>query len=166
MSIRLPLTGVLDVTQTDVAGSVAGGWAYPFKLPQDTDNVLVKFAPSVTAGGISVTFQTSDDGGTTFYDVARSSVASNNLTGVHWMTIPTIQGMTTRASLVAVGSVISVNTGGPAAASTLSYGNPIGVNYSGLPVMGLVNRLFAQTVGNATASTTRVQVLVNQQAKP
>jgi hypothetical protein len=153
---------VLDVTQTDQGGSVAGGWAYPFKLPQDTDNVLVKFTPSVTAGGASVTFQTSDDGGTTYYDVARTSIASNNNGGPFWMTIPTIQGPTIRSSLVAVGSVITVNNGGQAGASTLAAN--FGPTYSGLPIMGLQNRVFVITAGNATAVSARVQVMVNQQS--
>lgn len=162
MSINLPLRGVLDVNQTDVAGSVAGGWALPFRLPQDTDNVVVKFTPSVSGGGMSAIFQTSDDGGTTYYDVARTSIASNNLTGVHWMSIPTITAPMVRASVVAVGSVIAVNNIGPAAASTLGGLN--GPTYSGLPILGIANRLFMITTGNATASTTRVQVLVNNQS--
>ncbi len=163
MAIRLPLTTVLDITQTDQGtGSVAGGWAYPFKLPQDTDNVLVKFTPSVTAGGVSVIFQTSDDGGTTYYDVARSSIASNNLTGPHWMSIPTITGSSTRASIVAVGSVIAVNNIGPSNASTL--GGLSGPTYSGLPVMGIQNRVFVISTGNATAISARVQVSANQQS--
>ncbi len=162
MGIRLPLTGVLDVTQTTVSDSVLGGWAYPFKIPTDTDNVLVKFTPSVTAGGISATFQTSDDGGTTWWDVARTSVVSNNLVGTapQWLSVPTIgSSSNTRASIVAVGSVIGVNNIGTAAASTLASGQ-----YSGLPIMGIQNRIFTITAGNATAVSARIQVLVNQQS--
>lgn len=164
MGIRLPLQGVLDITHTNQGStSVAGGWAYPFKIPQDTDNVLVKFTPSVVAGGISATFQTSDDGGTTFYDVARTSVASANEVGAapQWLSIPVIASSSnTRASLVATGSVIAVNGIGSASASTLSSGQ-----YSGLPVMGIQNRIFLQTVGNATTVSGRVQVLVNNESQ-
>ena len=163
MGIRLPLQTVLDTTQTDSGGSVAGGWAYPFKIPQDTDNVVVKFTPSVVAGGVSVTFQTSDDGGTTYYDVARSSIASNNLTGPHWISIPTISGSTVRASVVCTGSVIAVNNIGPANASTLAGLN--GPTYSGLPVLGIQNRAFVISTGNATAISARVQVLVNNESQ-
>lgn len=162
MSIRLPLTGVLDVTHTDQgAGSVSGGWAYPFKVPQDTDNVVLKVTPSVTAGGVSVIFQTSDDGGTTFYDVARTSIASANEVGraPQFLSIPVIQGPITRASVVATGSVIAVNSMGPVSASTLGTGQ-----YSGLPLLGLQNRAFLISTGNATAINTRVQVLVNSQS--
>lgn len=168
MGIRLPLTTVLDTTQTDQGtGSVAGGWAYTFKLPQDTDNVIVKFSPSVTAGGMSVTFQTSDDGGTTYYDVARTSIASNSGatavagTQAQWLVVPTIGGdvrSVTTSSTIATGSVVAVVSNGHAAASTLGSG----MN-SGLPIIGLQNRIFAQTVGNATAVNSRIQVMVNQQ---
>ncbi len=162
MSIRLPLQTVMDITHTDQAGSVAGGWAYPFKLPQDTDNCIVKVTPSVTAGGVSVIFQTSDDGGTTYYDVARTSIASQNGLGaaVQWLSVPTVANSSnTRASLVATGSVIAVNGIGSASASTLGSGQ-----YSGLPIMGIQNRLFVVTTGNATAVSARLQVSANQQS--
>ncbi len=125
MAIRLPLTTVLDVTNTDTgAGSILGGYAYPFKIPQDTDNVVLKFSPSIVTGAISATFQTSDDGGTTYYDVARTSIASSSAPGVgpQWISVPTIAQATTRSSVVATGSVISVNGIGTAAASTLGTG--------------------------------------------
>ncbi len=156
------MQGVLDVTHVDQGpGSVAGGWAYPFKIPQDTDNVIVKVTPSVVGGGVSVIFQTSDDGGTTFYDVARTSIASANELGKapQFITVPTIQGPITRASVVAVGSVIAVNSMGPVSASTLGTGQ-----YSGLPIMGLQNRIFVITTGNATAISARIEVKVNQQS--
>lgn len=163
MAIRLPITGVLDITNTDLGGgSVAGGFAYPFKVPQDCDNVIVKFQPSITGGGISAIFQTSDDGGTTFYDVARTSIASSSAPGVgpQWLTIPVIAGSNIRASVVATGSVIAVNTPGTASASTLGTGQ-----YSGLPILGIQNRIFMITTGAVTAHAgSRVQVLVNSQS--
>lgn len=170
MSIRLPMTTVLDVTQTDQGpGSVTlGGWAYPFKLPQDTDNVLVKFSPSITAGGMSAIFQTSDDGGTTFYDVARTSIASNSgattVAGsqAQWISVPTIGGgdrTVVTSSLIAAGSLVSGVSNGNAPASTLTSGQS-----SGLPIMGLQNRVFLISTGNATAISARVQVMVNNQS--
>lgn len=163
MSIRLPLQGVLDQTNTDTgAGSVAGGYAYPFKLPQDTDNCIMVFEPSIVGAGISATFQTSFDGGTTYYDVARTSIASASPSGVgpQFVTVPVIASPNTRASVVATGSVIAVNTIGTASASTLSS-----AQYSGLPVMGLQNRVFMIITGNASAHAgSRVRVLVNSQS--
>lgn len=167
MSIRLPLTQVLDVTNTDLgAGSVAGGYAYPFKIPQDTDNVVVKFSPSVTSGAMSATFQTSDDGGTTYYDVARTSIASNsgafNAVGQlpQWLSIPVISSgvnpiVTSNAN---AGSILGGSIGS-AGASVLGSRQ-----VSGLPVLGLQNRIFMMYVGTATANSSRVQVMVNSQS--
>lgn len=159
MSIRLPVLGVLDVTHTAQGNSVAGGWAYPFKLPQDVDNVVVKMTPSVTAGGVSVIFQTSDDGGTTYYDVARTSVASANELGQapQFLSIPTIStGVSTGRNFST--SIISAGIGA-ISASTLGQNQ-----VSGLPILGIQNRLFLISAGNATAISARLQVRANQQS--
>lgn len=161
MGIRLPLQGVLDVTHTNQGTtSVAGGWAYPFKLPQDTDNVVVKVLPSVTAGGMSAVFQTSDDGGNTWFDCARTSVASANEVGAapQFLSIPVVGAGLATARTFAGASIITAGIGG-VSASTLGSGQ-----VSGLPVLGIQNRVFLQSVGNATAINTRVQVLVNNQS--
>lgn len=167
MSIRLPLQTVLTaVGGNEVgAGSVVGGIAYPFLIPQDTDNVLVKFTASVAGAGYSATFQTSDDGGTTYYDVQRSSIVSNaNNTTAEWMSVPVISGgVNAFSSVVAVGSVVTVNTTvGSAAAST------IGVQeVTGLPIMGVQNRIFVRITGNATSAASNAynaQVKVNSQS--
>lgn len=171
MGIRLPLQGVLDVTQTDQGpGSLLiGGWAYPFKIPQDTDNVVVKFSPSVTGGGISATFQTSDDGGTTFFDVSRTSIASNSgattVAGsqAQWLSIPVVGGLDRTImvpSLIATGSLVAGVSNGSSGASTLGSGQN-----SGLPIIGIQNRIFLATTGNATAVNARVQVLVNNESQ-
>jgi len=163
MAIRLPLTTVLDVTDSSTGStSTLGGVAYPFKITQDTDNVILAFSPSVVTAGISAVFQTSPDGGTTWYDVARTSIATASPPGVgpQWVSIPTIEGPSVRASVVATGSVIAVNTMGTAAASTLGQGQ-----YSGLPIMGLINRIFLiQQSGISASQGSRIQVFVNQQS--
>lgn len=163
MAIRIPTQTVLDVTDSSTGStSVAGGIAYPFKLPQDTDNCVLAFSPSVTGAGISATFQTSPDGGSTWYDVVRTSIASASPSGVgpQWASVPVIEGSSVRASVVATGSVIAVNTIGTAAASTLSSGQ-----YSGIPILGLQNRIFLiQNSGISASNGSRVQVLVNSQS--
>ncbi len=163
MGIRLPLTTVLDITDSSTGStSVLGGVAYPFKLPQDTDNCILAFSPSVVTAGISAVFQTSPDGGSTWYDVARTSIATASPSGVgpQWVSIPTITSANTRASVVAVGSVIAVNNIGTAAASTLGSGQ-----FSGLPIMGIQNRVFLIQQSGITASQgSRVQVMVNNQS--
>ncbi len=171
MSIRLPLTTVLDVTDTSTGStSLLGGIAYPFKLPQDTDNCIMAFSPSTVSAGISATFQTSPDGGTTWYDVARTSIASNsgafNSTKdtVQFVSIPVVGGQESRniitPSLIAAGSLISVVFNGSSAPSTLGSGQS-----SGLPIMGIQNRVFLIQQSGITASQgSRVQVLVNNQS--
>lgn len=161
MAVRIPLKTVLDVTHTNQGdSSVAGGWAYTFQIPQDTDNIVVKMTPSVTAGGISAIFQTSDDGGTTYFDVARTSIASANAVGKapQFLSIPVISAGQATATTYAGASVI---TGGitNVGASTLSSGQ-----ISGLPVLGIQNRVFLVSTGNATAISARVIVSANSQS--
>jgi hypothetical protein len=161
MSVRLPLQGVLDVTNTDLgAGSVAGGYAYPFKIPQDCDNVVVKFTPSVVTGHMGVILQTSDDGGTTWYDVARTSTLSLAVRP-EWISAPVISAGVNPIviSNAQAGSVLG-GTIGHAAASTLASRQ-----VSGMPILGIQNRAFAILGGGATVNSgSRIQVLVNSQS--
>jgi len=165
MSIRNPLYVVTSITDTgDVgAGSVAGGVAKTFTLPQDTDNVVVKLQASIVGGGVSACFQTTDDGGTTWYDVARTSVVSNaNNTTAQWLSIPTDNmGLAGISSVVATGSVIGFGaTIGSAAASTLGSRQ-----VSGLPILSQFNRIFLQYTAAVSANTlTQCDVKVNQQS--
>lgn len=171
MSIRLPLQAVLDYNNTtinatgpaSVAGVVVKG---PFMIPQDTDNVVVKLSASVMGGGVSATFQTTDDGGNTWYDVARTSIVSNAgaTTGTaDWLSIPVVGiGMTnSTTSVVAVGSVQTFNTTtGSAAASSLGV-----KSYSGLPIMSPTNRIVLRYTNAVTSIISeRVTVSVNSQS--
>ena len=161
MSIRLPLTTVLDYNDVGQTGatSVAGGVAKAFLIPQDTDNVVVKFTASVIAGTADVIFQTSDDGGTTYYDVARTSLVSNaNATTAQWLSIPVI-GADIRTAVTQSASVISAGIGS-AAASTLG-----GQQVSGLPILGQANRIFIRySAAVSSTDLARVKVLVNSQS--
>lgn len=164
MGIRLPLQTVLDYNDSpqDGSTSVLGGVAKTFTLPQDTDNVVVKLQASVIAGGVSATFQTSDDGGTTWYDVARTSVVSNTGASIfggghinaEWLSIPVV-GVGARSGQA--GSIMAAT--GTAAASTLAS-----KTVSGLPIMGQLNRVFLQyTAAITSVDMARVQVKVNNQ---
>ncbi len=169
MSIRLPLKTVLDFTDTDNvgAGSALGGVAKAFKIPQDCDNVVVKLHPSVTGGTVSATLQTSDDGGTTYYDVLRTQTQALSTGAGYdlWASAP-VEGMGMRS--FATGSA-STTTGttqasimavtGNCAASTLVAGEQ-----SGLPILGIQNRIFLIYTGDQTVNNTRVKVLVNSQS--
>ena len=170
MAIRLPLFGVLDRNDSGNVGvtSTAGGVAYPFFLPQDTDNVVVKLTSSISGGGVSASFQTSDDGGTTYYDVARTSIVSNaNNTTAQWLSIPVI-GVGVRTGLVG-GVVPSVGgqtaasiygATGSAAASTIGQ-----LEVTGLPILGQANRVFLQySAGVSANALARVQVKANSQS--
>lgn len=163
MSIRLPRQQVLYVNHTNQGDtSVAGGWAYNFTIPQDTDNIVVKVLPSVTAGGMSATLQTSDDGGTTWFDVARTSVASHNGAGAfpEWLTGSTINPGINPIVISAanVGSIAGGSIGRAAASSLGSR------QVSGLPLLGIQNRLFLISVGNATSIATVATVTANHQS--
>lgn len=161
MAIRLPLQTILSVNNTDLgAQSVAGGYAYPFKIPQDTDNVVVKFTPSIITGNMGVIFQTSDDGGTTWYDVARTSTISSP-TRPEWLSVPVVSSGVNPIviSNSRAGSVLG-GTIGNAAASTLGSRE-----VSGLPILGIQNRVFAILGGAATVNDgSKIEVKVNNQS--
>jgi len=167
MSIRLPLQTVFDYNNTTIqAGgpaSVSGGVAKQFNIPLDTDNIVIKLQASVMGGGVSATFQTSDDGGTTWYDVQRSSIVSNaNGSTAEWLNIPLVNdGTHNFSSVVATGSIQTISrTIGSAAASSLGV-----QEMSGLPVMGQTNRVFLRYTSAITSIISeRVTVYANQQS--
>jgi len=168
MGIRLPLktVGNFDDSNDTGTGSVAGGIAHTFDIPQDADNVVVKFTASVAGTGKSVFLQTSDDGGTTWYDVARTSVVSNsNATIAEWLSRGVVSdGVRVLQSQTAVtGSVLgTTRTIGSAAASTLGSGQ-----YSGLPMLGQKGRVFVKIEGDVTSAASNsavTKVMVNSQA--
>lgn len=175
MSIRLPIKTVLDVNNdTERAtgpASTAGGVPHTFDLPQDVDGVVVKFTASVLAGGASATLQTTDDGGSTWYDVARTSVVSNanNAVTAEWLSVPVAgfgyRGGNVIASTVATGSVILVtssvlNTIGNAAASTLGSHS-----MTGMPILSQRGRIFLRyTAGVTSIINERVRVYAQSQS--
>ena len=173
MSIRLPLTTLLDVNNDTIRAtgpaSTAGGVAHAFLIPQDTDNIVVKFTASVMAGGASATLQTSDDGGTTWYDVARTSIVSNAPNAnAQWLSTPVIGiGVRTgvvRPSVVATGSVQSFGSVYGAIGQTPASG--LGqLEVSGLPILGRNARIFLQYTAAVTSIISeRVTVSANSQS--
>lgn len=171
MSIRLPLKNVLDVNNSteNATGpaSTAGGVAHTFDLPQDVDGVVVKFTASVLAGAVSATLQTTDDGGTTWYDVARTSIVSNanNAVTAEWLSTP-VAGFGTGATVPNQASVVGfTNTGivlngiGSAGASTLGS-----KQNSGLPILSQRGRVFLRYT-NAVTSIINERVRVYAQSQ-
>lgn len=168
--IRLPLTNVLDVNNSTVRAtgpaSTAGGVANTFTLPQDCDTVVVKLEASVLAGGVSATLQTTDNGGNTWYDVARTSIVSNTGGSVlaEWLNYP-IAGLgfrnTNGIASVGTGTAVSIlSTPGSAGASTLSQ-----KEFTGLPIMSQQGRIFLRYTAAVTSILNeRVQVFTNSQS--
>lgn len=168
MAIRLPLTTVLSSdNSTEVgAGSVVGGVAIPFVIPQDTDNIVVKFQSQTAGGGVSATLQTTDDGGTTWFDVARTSVVSSaNGVLAQWLSVPThgFGQRTGNASVVAVGSVVAGNSNGTIGNTPPSI---LGSSqYSGMPILSQQARIFLILQAGVSASTVlTTEVKVNNQS--
>lgn len=163
MALRLPLQTVLDYDDVgDVgAGSVAGGVAKTFYIPQDTDQVIVKLTASTAGGGVSAVLQTTDDGGTTWYDVGRTSVVSNaNNTTAAWTAgFVNAGGIATAQNGFPTNSILSAGIRNTAA-STLATNQ-----VSGLPVMSQLNRVFLVYTGNLTLNDlSRVQVKTGSQS--
>lgn len=158
MSVRLPYTTVLDFNDSgDVgAGSVAGVVARTFTLPQDTDSVVVKLTASIVGASVSATLQTTDDGGTTWYDVVRTpSVTVANNTIATFATASTSNpGIRTIPGSVVGGAV------GSAASSVLAANSS-----SGLPILSPTGRIALIYTGNITTNDgARVQVSTGQQS--
>lgn len=172
MSIRLPLQVVGDFANNNDTGtgSVSGGWAHTFLIPQDTDNVVVKMLSSIV-GGVSTTLQTTDDGGTTWYDIARTSIVSNATSAdAEWISTPVI-GIGVRTTI----SGSSSTTTGTTAVSiygTIGKATAGGLNQgavTGLPILSRQARVFGETTGNVTAAasnTWRTIIYVNSQSTP
>lgn len=166
MGLRKPLQtiGSFTAAASEVgAGSVAGGFAHPFTIPQDTDTIVVKFTASVV-GGYSATLQTTDDGGTTWYDVSRTSIVSNAITGTATWCSGHVNGigMATAQNAFPTNSILSSGIRSTAA-STLAA-NQI----SGLPILSDRGRVFVRITGditNAAANTYNAQVKVNSEAQ-
>lgn len=165
MALRFPLQTVLNSdNSTEVgAGSVGGGVPLPFTLPQDCDGVVVKFTASVAGTGVSAVLQTTDDGGTTWYDVARTSIVSNaNATTAAWCVGQVISpGMSTAQNGFPTASILTVGVRGTAA-STLATNQ-----VSGLPMLSQTARVVILINGNVTSAASNsivTKVMVNSQS--
>lgn len=169
MSIRKPIKIATLLDTGDVgAGSVAGGVAKTFNLPQDTDNVVMKVTSSLVGTSVSAVLQTTDDGGSTWYDVARSKLVTvSNNTIADWTSVPVI-GFGQKTTIIN-GTIASVGgqpaasiggTTGSAAASTIGAGQ-----FSGLPIMDTYNRVFIIYTGNVTTNDlVKVDIYANNQS--
>ena len=159
MAINQPTRVLLDQTNTSLgAGSVAGGFAYNFNIPSDVTTIAVRWRPSVTTGHFGAILQTSPDGGSTYYDVARTSTISVAYAGnAQWLVGSSI-APGVRTGVIQSASVISAGIG-MATASTLGS-----QQVSGLPLMGTANRIFLILGGAADVNDgSRVEVFATGQ---
>lgn len=150
MSIRFPSQIVLDQTMATSSGTDATGFV---NLPQDTDNVtILAWAPTLGATTDDIYFQTSPDGGATWYDMGN----------IHFSAAVVQQN----ARIATFGVVGAIERSTPGVNSTIgsSAASTAGANYyTGVPVMGQAFRVFHKITGSGTNSI-RVQVLVNNQS--
>ena len=169
MSIRKPIK-VLSYNDSGDKGanSVLGMTTKTFNLPQDIDNVVMKVTASLVGTSATFTLQTTDDGGTTWYDVARSNkVTLANNTVADWVSVPVL-GFGYRTTIVngtiaSVGGQAAASIGGitgSAAASTLGAGQ-----ISGLPIMDTFARVGVIFTGDVTSNDKlQVDIYANQQS--
>lgn len=165
MSIRLPLKVVLSANNNDElgAGSTLGVIGIPFTIPQDTDNVVVKLTATVVGGGgVSAQLQTTDDGGATWFGVARTSlVTAATGDAVQWLSVPVVGFGIRGSSIISAGSVTGGAIIGNSAPSTLSQSG----GYTGLPLLSQVARIALQMNAAAiTSSSILTEVKVNSQS--
>jgi len=162
MGIRFPLKNIQVINDSGTS-SVATGTIKTFTIPQDTDNILLKLRASITGGGVCAYLQTTDDGGTTWFDVGRTSIVSADGTNVlsQWMSAPVVSpGMAATSSSV-VGKTATFANIGPAGASTLGVGQ-----MSGMPILSTLNRVVLSYSAAGTSNTVAiVDIKVNSEAQ-
>lgn len=160
MSIRKPLTTVLDYNDTGNPGNTSIV-SKTFNLPQDTDEVVMKVqvASIVSTGGtVDVFLQTTDDGGTTWFDVA-------NIRPTYTVVSSTVNIVNATAMFAAVpvaGSGAKANSSvtGTSQASTLAANQ-----YSGLPILDTFGRITIKYTGTVTTNDgLRIKIMTNSQA--
>jgi hypothetical protein len=158
MSIRLPLRTILDLSDNGTS-SVATGTISTFQIPQDADNLVLKLTASITGGGVCAFLQTTDDGGTTWYDLGRTSIVSDatNATA-HWLSIP-VNGAGIATSVNKSSSLLSTASGAATASTTGQQ------QVTGLPVLSQTGRVVLSYSAAGTANTvSRAQIMTNSQS--
>lgn len=168
MGIRFPLTTVLDYNDSGNTGATSVVSA-TFRIPQDADNIVVKVPVSSINGTnpvAAIYVQTTDDGGTTWYDMARlPDVTQTAITNANalWASIPVV-GFGLRTTL---GPQVSVLGGGNGSSILSIIGNAsmrsLGAQtQSGLPVLGPLGRIQISYAGTVALNAgVQVQVKVN-----
>lgn len=153
---------ILSVTNTATS---AGVTTYNFFIPQDADSIIAKFwtaagfVPTATESA-KVTVQTTEDGGTTWRDVAaftaQAAVVNDR---AHFAPIPCI-GPNGRGVANWIGSVQASTL---ALAATASVATGIA---SGLPMMGTLGRVQIQITGTLDTGGVNVDIFAPTTKNP
>lgn len=168
MGIRFPLTTILDYNDSGNTGATSVV-SQTFRIPQDADNIVIK-VPVTSINGTSpiaaIYVQTTDDGGTTWYDMARlPDVTQTAITNANalWASVP-VCGYGVRTTQAPTVSVL----GGGAGASVLSITGNASMRslapqtQSGLPVLGPLNRIQISYAGTVALNAgLQVKVMTN-----
>lgn len=171
MGIRFPLTTVLDYNDSGNLGATSVV-SKTFTIPQDADNIVVK-VPVASISGTNPVYdifiQTTDDGGTTWYDVARlPQVTGTTIANAAalWANV-NVMGLGVRTTQ---GPQVSVLGGGPGS-SILSITGNASVRglaagaISGLGILGPLGRIQMSLAGTlVTNDGVQVQVKVNSKS--
>lgn len=170
MGIRLPLTTVLDYNDAGNTGATSVVSA-TFTIPQDADNIIVK-VPVASINGTAPTYdiylQTTDDGGSTWYDCLHlPTITGTTISNVNalWGSTPVI-GMGMRSTASPAASTASGTTQvsiltvtGSASMRGLAPGQN-----SGLPILSTFGRI-QLSLGGTIAANNGVQVQVKVNSK-
>lgn len=166
MSIRFPLKTVLDYNDSGNTGATSVV-SQTFTIPQDTDTIVVK-VPVASINGTNpvadIYLQTTDDGGTTYYDILRLPQVTGTTianAGALWG-VANVNGLGFRSTQSGLSSLIQtsvLSVTGNASVRSLGSGQS-----SGLPIMGPLNRIQISYAGTIAANNgVQVQVKVNSQ---
>lgn len=140
MSIRTPLRTAKQIVETALTGTLL----YTFNVDQDIDNLVCKMSVGTFTGTsptADIYIQTTDDGGTTWYDMGHFAQVTTAITNANalWMTIP-VNGTSAVSS-----STTSNGYTGAAADASISASK-----VSGIPVLNNLVRVkvvYGGTVG-------------------
>lgn len=171
MGIRFPLKTVLDYNDSGNVGATSVV-SQTFTIPQDSDNIIVK-VPVTSVNGTSplvdIYVQTSDDGGTTWYDLAHlPTVTQSAITNANalWASIP-VSGFGARTT----SSPAASTTTGTTQVSVLAVTGNASMRgtapgaMTGLPVLGPLGRVQIAYSGTlALNAGLQVQVKVNSES--
>lgn len=157
MSFASPSASSRTIYSLRDVTTAAATQTFTFMIPGDADSIVAKFWTTSTfnpqsTNAAQVTIQTSEDGGTTWRDVAAWTCQAAILNQLaHFASIPCI-GTNSRGVANWIGSVAASTL---ALAATASVANGTA---SGLPMMGTLGRVQLTITGTLTTGGVNVDI--------